>query len=127
MGASSPWGSIQATYPIMRGAAWVSTAGHGGLRVSRGFADKHFSPQALAAPFVFVTKDYVFFEEDCAWAIAVYESPEIFEAELARRQKNDSQITSEKLLADVLRYVREYCEEYARSMGLLPEKEKASL
>ena len=63
-GASSPWGPIQTITPLGPDAVAVTTASHGGLRVS---------PSALARmPAAIRETPYSgggWFEEDCDWAL----------------------------------------------------------
>ena len=64
LGSSSPWGPIQTVEPLGPDAAAVTTASHGGLRVS---------PAALARlPEAIRETPYShdgWFEEDCDWAL----------------------------------------------------------
>ena len=70
MSAYSPWGEVQHTTPYMRGLAFVSTASHGGMRVSKSLCEKY--------PFLVEVNQfsgyggfhygYYFFEEDCEYA-----------------------------------------------------------
>jgi len=68
----SPWGPVEQSTPIISSdLLWVSTAGHGGLMVTKAFAEKHLS--AAARKRGEKCGDYVCFEEDCAWQIAAFE------------------------------------------------------
>jgi hypothetical protein len=75
---NSPWGQIDHTHPVTRGVAWVGTPGHGGLRVSRGFAEVHLTPQARAKGIE--QGGYYWFEEDCRYAVACWELLWLFPA-----------------------------------------------
>lgn len=68
---SSPWGKVDNVSSICRGVAWVSTPSHGGLRISKGFAQKHLSHSAIKR--AIVQGGYLFFEEDCDFAIPALE------------------------------------------------------
>lgn len=63
-GSSSPWGPIQTVTPLGPDAVEVTTASHGGLRIS---------PAALARlPVAIQSTAYSgggWFEEDCDWAL----------------------------------------------------------
>ena len=63
-GSSSPWGAIQTVTALGPDAMWVTTASHGGLRVS---------PTALARMPESVRQTAYseggWFEEDCDWAL----------------------------------------------------------
>ena len=64
VGSSSPWGPIQTVEPLGPDAAFVTTASHGGLRVS--LAAMARLPQALReTPY----SQNGWFEEDCDWAL----------------------------------------------------------
>jgi hypothetical protein len=73
---NTPWGTSQQVETIARGIHWVSTAGHGGLMISAGIAEKALSQQAVKVAFPGRTGGYVCFEEDCSYAVAFLEHPE---------------------------------------------------
>jgi len=70
---SSPWGTITHVTQHERGISTVSTAGHGGIRIAFGYAEKHLSKQALSRGII--QGKYYFFEEDCLYAIPLWELP----------------------------------------------------
>ena len=65
-GSHSPWGTVQEVYPVIPGMIFVSTAGHGGIKLSRQFNAK--MPAYLRKP-------GGWYEEDCEWSLvfAVFE------------------------------------------------------
>jgi len=70
--------------------AFVSTAGHGGFRVSQGLAKKKLLPEVQAA--AIKRSGYYFFEEDCDYALVMLSMPEMFvpaELEQARVSGKD--------------------------------------
>jgi phage terminase small subunit len=73
---SSPWGPVQHVYtnPMLKGVRWVSTAGHGGMGVADGVARKLLSPAAYKLGDKW--GGYVWYEEDVAYTIPVYEHPD---------------------------------------------------
>jgi uncharacterized protein DUF7007 len=73
---NTPWGISQNVETIGRGIHWVSTAGHGGLMVSAGVAEKILSAQAIKTAHPGKCGGYVCFEEDCSYAVAFFEHPE---------------------------------------------------
>ena len=73
---NTPWGVSQSVETIVRGIHWISTAGHGGLMVSSGVADKVLSQQAIKVAHPGRCGGYVCFEEDCSYAVAFFEHPE---------------------------------------------------
>ncbi len=77
---STPWGPGQYVKTLARGVAEIGTAGHGGIRVSRGLAQKRMLPEILAC--AIERKHYFWFEEDCDYMLVVLSMPEIFPPEL---------------------------------------------
>lgn len=68
---NTPWGAAQYQKSIVRGVTFVGTAGHGGVMVSKGFAEKNLSPAAIKRGIVY--GGYYAYEEDCDYAIPKYE------------------------------------------------------
>lgn len=65
----SPWGTIQHSTMIMRGASFVSTSSHGGVRIRRELALANLPmSDFLRRNYcgVFLDHDFAWFEEDCA-------------------------------------------------------------
>lgn len=71
---NSPWGKADSVNTIARGIHWVSTPGHGGLMIATGVARKLLSEAARKQGTTF--GGYLAYEEDCQYAIAVYELKE---------------------------------------------------
>lgn len=86
---SSPWGTIQDSRSICRGVAWVSTPGHGGLRIAKGFAEKHLSEAARKR--AIVQGGYLYYEEDCDFAIPLFELPHLWDSALRNTPSNERQ------------------------------------
>ena len=63
MATSTIWGAAQSVENLCRGVRLVFTARHGGLLVSKGFAEKHI-PQSVLEKIPF-RDNYYQFEEDC--------------------------------------------------------------
>ena len=80
--AYSPWGQADHTDPIARGLAWVSTPGHGGVRVSRGRQEK--IPIYMQG-YAIRTGDYFWYEEDIDWCIPALIFPAEFWAHKLRQ------------------------------------------
>jgi hypothetical protein len=70
----SPWGAVQDQDSYCPGVTRVSTAGHGGIAVAEGIAHKHLSEEARRRA-GFHHSGYYWYEEDCDWAIPIYELP----------------------------------------------------
>ena len=62
MATSTIWGAAQSVENLCRGVRLVFTARHGGLLVSKGFAEKHI-PQSVLEKIPF-RDNYYQFEED---------------------------------------------------------------
>lgn len=83
---SSPWGTIQHIEKITRGVAFVSTAGHGGARVAKGTLSKFAVDAELITKLGgSVSGGYVYFEEDCAISLFLFDCPEILKLVAEKR------------------------------------------
>jgi hypothetical protein len=71
--ARSPWGAIQTKRELAPGIWSVSTAGHGGIKLSR---------ERNAAVPQYMRSDGGWYEEDCEWAIAAVVHPIGFQRHL---------------------------------------------
>lgn len=71
VGDSSPWGRIDQAKTLADGIVSVSTASHGGIRLSSELND--------AMPPAFKSSD-CWYEEDCDWALVALIHPEAFSA-----------------------------------------------
>lgn len=69
MASPSPWGAVQHTTEYMRGLSFVSTAGHGGMRVSKSLCEKYPFLVELnrVSGYGGFHYGYYFFEEDCEY------------------------------------------------------------
>lgn len=68
---TSPWGSVQNWVEYAPGLYSVGTPSHGGFMIHLDFAAAHLSEFAIRRGKRFDT--WLCYEEDCAWAIPVYE------------------------------------------------------
>ena len=75
----TPWGLSQSINKIAPGIAFLSTAGHGGYRVSKRKADRYFTHAELKHAAIFYGGNYYWFEEDCAWVMVARAFPHLFE------------------------------------------------
>lgn len=100
---SCPWGSIQNTEHFERGISFVSTASHGGLRISRKYADDHLSK--LAIQFATSMDDnYLWYEEDCDYAIPMYELDYLWGVMFQHDKKNVTYNQRKSSLEDTVKY-----------------------
>jgi len=71
----TPWGDLDDDPELfVDGVSFVTTPSHGGLKISIEFAEKHMSDAAIRRGVLL--NGNLFYEEDCAWAIAVFDLPE---------------------------------------------------
>lgn len=73
MKKSSPWGTIDHVQKLASGMFQVSTAGHGGIKLSRSRNSE--MPEGAR-------RKGGWYEEDCEWALVVLQFPEEFEVEI---------------------------------------------
>jgi len=108
--SNSPWGPVTHTEQLGRGIAFIYTASHGGLRISRAKAKKILSSAALSR--AIQTKDYFFFEEDCKFSIALWELPEVMSILNRRLGSPFPKITRESLLVNISQWNPDYLVEH---------------
>ena len=77
-GTNTPWGRAQYSQQLTRGVVFYGTAGHGGLSVSMGWAEKNITPHARYLGECWGGK--LWYEEDCACTIVLFEHPELLKA-----------------------------------------------
>lgn len=80
MARSTPWGAAQHVDKIARGISCVSTAGHGGMMVSKSLGDKILS--VAAKKNAIDHAGYYCFEEDCDILVSMYELLPHYKSEL---------------------------------------------
>jgi hypothetical protein len=84
---NSPWGTIDASEKVIPGVRMVETPGHGGFMVTKKKGDAILSEEARSISQVYsYWPTHYCFEEDCAWAVLMWESKDIRE-EYCRRQR----------------------------------------
>jgi len=75
----TPWGKSQHSREIAVGVVFYSTSSHGGIRVSKEKAEM-LSPQARELGWAFYSDGALWYEEDCLYAVPLYDVPEWGEA-----------------------------------------------
>lgn len=70
----TPWGRAEEIVRLERGVSWVSTPGHGGFMVAQGVAKKLLTPEAQSRGYKYC--GYLAYEEDCDYAIVLFEHQE---------------------------------------------------
>lgn len=113
--AGSPWGTIQYRKIFTRGFSSVSTAGHGGFMLSKRFAEKYLSREALKRAIKY--RDYYCYEEDCDWAIPAFELKQYWEKIF---QYAGEDINPEQYLLKTLSY---WNADYLVERGIEPDSE----
>lgn len=137
---NTPWGKSDSRSEISRGVSWVGTPTHGGLAVTMVRAMESLSQKAINLALVnvhgtaLVNKpkgSYVFFEEDCLYAVAFYEHPDWkrileqnemseiyglrgvppYDHMYAKLEKSSSR-TDEQIRAQMAEVIRRYYPEY---------------
>lgn len=114
---NTPWGPVQTRYPIAPGICWVSTAGHGGLMITAEQADRLLTTEARGAGEVF--DGWLCYEEDCLYAVALYEHPEWAKAGALDPAKPSDQVKTEAWHA-----LSAWNPEYLLARGIEPEAER---
>lgn len=116
---SSPWGPVQDQNSYCPGVTRVSTASHGGFAVSVSFAHKHLSEEARSRA-GFHHSGYYWYEEDCDWAIPIYELPELWPEAFRyhRELKEAAPAEHEKSLRKSLSY---WNADYLLARGIAPD------
>jgi len=75
MTTMTPWGAAQSVTRVERGLLIVSTSGHGGIMVARGYAAKHLTVAAQNRGVKYGS--YLCYEQDCASVMVLLELPQI--------------------------------------------------
>lgn len=68
----TPWGMSQTQEQLDKGVWHVTTAGHGGFLIGKGWAKKHLSAAGRAAGSGFGS--YLAYEEDLDWMVLAFET-----------------------------------------------------
>ena len=104
---SSPWGRIQVKYKYKgkrgragQGLHFIVTAGHGGFMISRRFAEKNLSAEAINQGSVY--GGYLCYEEDCAADIIRHELGDLVNV------AHYSSVTSEDVIDSLCRWYPQY-------------------
>lgn len=117
---NTPWGPSQQANQIMRGIWEVGTAGHGGIMVSRGVARALLSEAAVAVGMKLQCGNYLCYEEDCDWAVVVYE---LFEMFAANPRHNWKERSPEELKQIAFETLQSWHKNYLEQRGIIvPEK-----
>ena|SRR3990167_916689 len=120
---TTPWGPSQDVVTIVPGLAhWFNTASHGGMKIN---LDAYpLPPDVLARPFIrtFKTIDgsgarsWAWLEEDCEWAWAIVQHPELADG-LAAAWHGDDPERIRRAAADTVETLRARAIRDARSVA----------
>ena len=105
-GMSTPWGTCQNKTVLGRGGFTVSTAGHGGLAVSRALALRIFQREALRVAAIY-SNGYYWFEEDCSISLALADSKYLLDLWCQKLNRNKAE-THISAIKSVERWYPEY-------------------
>lgn len=107
---SSPWGKIDRVVKYTRGLSFVSTPGHGGLRVGKAWLKKHASnPDKIVKLGAFEQGNYYWFEEDCAFQLVMVDSKFARQAYCAQNDRTPSAVYDDAFQS-VMRWFPKYFE-----------------
>jgi hypothetical protein len=112
---NTPWGKSDYRHEIERGVNWVGTPSHGGLVVTEKVAREKLTPEAIAQGEWYGS--LICFEEDCAYAVALFEVPEWCEKSVALWAEKR---TPEEWHTEFYRTITVWCLDYLRACGLPP-------
>jgi hypothetical protein len=111
----SPWGSVQHQKSYDKGIVNVSTAGHGGVMIKIDVAEKFLSKEAIALGTRY--RDYITYEEDCAFAIPFFELKHLW----SKMYNNKS---NEEIELSLMMSLSTWYADYLISRGITPLKEQ---
>lgn len=103
-GTTTPWGVADSAYKLMPGLIWYGTPGHGGLFVSKPLADKNLSANAKKHAIKY--GGGYWYEEDCGYAIPMYEHPEW--SKLLAAKTGSKEQSKEELKNTIERWTPDY-------------------
>lgn len=106
---NTPWGRADHQETLTRGLTIVSTPRHGGVMISKGFAEKNLSEVAIKKALIY--NNYLAYEEDCDMSIIIFELPQYFTKE------NE---TIEEIAEEAKRSVSAWNADYLIERGIEP-------
>lgn len=110
---NTPWGMSDYRIQYARGFWEVKTPNHGGFMVSKGFAEKNLSKAAIKRGMEF--GNYLCFEEDCDYAIIVFELMQYWDQIF-------TEDNPQKIYNQTLKSLSRWNSDYLQEMGITPEK-----
>ena len=128
MSTSTIWGAAQSVENLCRGVRLVFTARHGGLLVSKGFAEKHI-PQSVLEKIPF-RDNYYQFEEDCDLHLVFFFYPPLAEKAMLslypEKSKSERVAITQKYVRGtikaMIRWFPHLLSEYPQSLTALHSK-----
>lgn len=114
--ANSPWGKVQYSHPYAPGFRMVSTAGHGGLMLTLQFSADHLSQEAQKRGENW--GGYLCYEEDCDYAIPLWELPEYWSSVFSHFEERGGEVAIRKSL---LKTLSRWHPDYLTALGVEPE------
>lgn len=108
----TPWGYADSMKEIVKGVTLVGTPSHGGLRVDK----KEFNKLVMDADFLkgvaIVSKNYYWFEEDCAAALFLFDAPQVIEPYLRKTRREYSKDRAEEFFQGIKKIVKYFYKDY---------------
>lgn len=114
---ATPWGTSQVRYRLDRGVWLVSTAGHGGVMVGKGWAMRNLTEGARAHGLLYGS--YLCFEEDIDAELLVYEYPDLF----VGTYEDTKDRTLKQIRENAWRTLSTWRADYLIGRGIEPETE----
>jgi len=113
----TPWGGIDeyGTTEFVFGISQVMTGSHGGIRIPVQFAEENMSDAAINRGVLF--GGYLYYEEDCAWAIPVYDLRKYWDV-MIRMKFPHSYSSAGELEESVLETLRRDFPDYLAEKGV---------
>jgi hypothetical protein len=113
---TTPWGIADSTTRLAPGIWWVSTPSHGGLIVNQEAASR-LSEEARKEGFRWQGDSYLAYEEDCDYAIALFELPELW----AEFFKDSEEPVRKDVKGFLWRHLSMWHADYLQARGIEPE------
>lgn len=112
---NSPWGHVDHQERLAEGVLWVSTPSHGGVRIDTEVVALSEAAKKRGMWHYETAPRYLWFEEDCQYAIAIFELPQTW-PKLFREMDEDAR-------AHLLKTLSSWEADYLLERGIEPDPE----
>ncbi len=120
MARSTPWGPAQEIVSLLTGFSTVSTAGHGGMMISEGAANRCLSKAARKRALMHNT--YFCYEEDCDFLIPLFDAKAL-RTQLMAGVSFWEDKTAEEIEEYLIKQLSNYHGDYLIEIGVEPDQE----